>query len=81
MPSSGQTVGANFVHERGQADGTTFLVTLGSTRFPDPLGDPRAKYESRDWQPTLISPNGAVAYGAPGLARPHQLDQLQDLRH
>lgn len=40
----------------------------GSTQFPYLLGDPRVKYEYKDWIPVMATGTGGVAYLQPDLA-------------
>jgi len=59
-PGGGSTTGANWFQEQTTADGTLVFGTSGSTQFPYLLGDPRVRYEYRDWQPVLASGTGGV---------------------
>ena len=61
-PGGGSTTGANWFQEQTTADGTLIFGTSGSTQFPYLLGDPRVRYEYRDWQPVLASGTGGVVY-------------------
>ena len=65
---------------RAKPDGLTLLGTSGSTQFPYLLGDPRVKYEYKDWKVAMASPTGGVVYGAPGLgiAAPADIAKLSD---
>ena len=66
-PGAGSTAGANWFQEQTTDDGTLIFGTSGSTQFPYLLGDPRVRYEYRDWQPLLASGTGGVAYLPPDL--------------
>lgn len=66
-PGAGSTAGANWFQEQTTADGTLVFGTSGSTQFPYLLGDPRVRYEYRDWQPVLASPTGGVAFLNPEI--------------
>lgn len=67
MPGAGSTKGANWFHDQAKPDGLTILGTSGSTQFPYLLGDPRVKYEYKDWHVVLASGTGGVAYLPPDL--------------
>lgn len=62
MPGAGSTKGANWFQEQEHDDGTLLFGTSGSTQFPYLLGDPRVRYEYRDWIPVMASGTGGVAY-------------------
>lgn len=62
MPGAGSTKGANFFAERSRPDGLTILGTSGSTQFPYLLGDPRVKFDYKDWNIVLATATGGVAY-------------------
>jgi len=66
-PGGGSTKGTNIFSERAKPDGLTILGTSGSTQFPYLLGDPRVKYEYRDWRIVLASATGGVVYVNPNL--------------
>ncbi len=61
----GSTTGTNQFAERARPDGLTILGTSGSTQFPYLLGDPRVKYEYKDWEIVLATPTGGVVYTSP----------------
>lgn len=69
MPGAGSTKGANWFQERRYKDGTVIFGSSGSTQFPYLLGDPRVKYEYKDWNVVLASGTGGVAYLPPDLAK------------
>ena len=79
-PGGGSTTGANWFQEQTTADGTLIFGTSGSTQFPYLLGDPRVRYEYRDWQPVLASGTGGVVYLPADLGARFDgdLDDLQD---
>jgi putative tricarboxylic transport membrane protein len=62
MPGAGSTKGANWFQDQAKADGLTIFGSSGSTQFPYLLGDPRVRYEYRDWNVVLASGTGGVAY-------------------
>ena len=68
MPGAGSTKGANWFHSQAKPDGLTIFGTSGSTQFPYLLGDPRVRYEYKDWNVVLASGTGGVAYLPPDLA-------------
>ncbi len=62
VPGGGSTSGANQFASTARPDGMSALGTSGSTQFPYLLGDPRVKYEYKDWRVVLAAPTGGVAY-------------------
>lgn len=62
MPGAGSTKGANWFQKQTHKEGTTLFGTSGSTQFPYLLGDPRVRYEYKDWNPVMASGTGGVAY-------------------
>lgn len=78
-PGGGSTKGANLFAARARPDGLTILVTSGSTQFPYLLGDPRVRYEYKDWKIALAAPTGGVVYTTPalGLKAPEDIAMLR----
>ncbi|EFO32002.1 conserved hypothetical protein [Roseibium sp. TrichSKD4] len=70
MPGAGSTKGANWFQGQNYSDseGTLIFGSSGSTQFPYLLGDPRVRYEYKDWNVVLASGTGGVAYLPPDLA-------------
>jgi tripartite-type tricarboxylate transporter receptor subunit TctC len=66
-PGAGSTEGANWFQQQGTNDGTLIFGTSGSTQFPYLLGDPRVRYEYKDWKVVLGSGTGGVVYLPPDL--------------
>lgn len=64
-PGGGSTKGANLFAARAKPDGLTILGTSGSTQFPYLLGDPRVRYEYKDWEIAWAAPTGGVVYTTP----------------
>ena len=62
MPGAGSTKGANWFQKQKNGDGTLLFGSSGSTQFPYLLGDPRVRYEYKDWNPVMASGTGGVAY-------------------
>ena len=62
MPGAGSTKGANWFQGQSHTDGLTMFGSSGSTQFPYLLGDPRVRYEYKDWIPVMASGTGGVAY-------------------
>lgn len=62
MPGAGSTKGANWFQGQTNGDGTVLFGSSGSTQFPYLLGDPRVRYEYKDWNPVMASGTGGVAY-------------------
>ena len=81
MPGAGSTKGANWFQKQKYKDGTTIFGSSGSTQFPYLLGDPRVKYEYKDWNVVLASGTGGVAYLPPDLAQKFDgdADDLKDI--
>ncbi|MAN56886.1 MAG: tricarboxylate transporter [Paracoccus sp. (in: a-proteobacteria)] len=80
-PGAGSTEGANwFQGQQDEGDGLTIFGDSGSTKFPYLLGDPRVRYEYRDWQPVLASATGGVVYLPPDLGERFDgdMDELKD---
>ncbi|MCE2516628.1 MAG: tricarboxylate transporter [Alphaproteobacteria bacterium] len=69
MPGAGSTKGANWFQGQTHTDGTTMFGSSGSTQFPYLLGDPRVRYEYKDWVPVMASGTGGVAYLNPEAAK------------
>jgi hypothetical protein len=67
MPGAGSTKGANWFQKQKYKDGTVIFGSSGSTQFPYLLGDPRVRYEYKDWNVVLASGTGGVAYLPPDL--------------
>lgn len=74
MPGAGSTKGANWFQTQAKADGLTIFGSSGSTQFPYLLGDPRVRYEYKDWNVVLASGTGGVAYLPPDLAEKFKAD-------
>lgn len=66
-PGAGSTEGANWFQQQTTADGTLVFGPSGSTQFPYLLGDPRVRYEYKDWKVVLGSGTGGVVYLPPDL--------------
>lgn len=78
-PGGGSTKGTNLFAARAKPDGLTILGTSGSTQFPYLLGDPRVRYEYKDWRIAMAAPTGGVAYTTPslGLSKPEDIGMLK----
>ena len=61
-PGGGSITGTNQFAANAKPDGLTVLGTSGSTQFPFLLGDPKVRYDYKDWQMVMASPTGGVAY-------------------
>jgi tripartite-type tricarboxylate transporter receptor subunit TctC len=77
-PGGGSTKGTNLFAARAKPDGLTLLGTSGSTQFPYLLGDPRVRYEYKDWKIAMAAPTGGVVYASPslGLKTPEDIGML-----
>jgi putative tricarboxylic transport membrane protein len=80
-PGAGSTKGANWFQQQDTADGTVIFGSSGSTQFPYLLGDPRVKYDYKDWQVVLASGVGGVSYLPPDIAEKFDgnADGLKDI--
>lgn len=78
-PGGGSTKGTNLFAARAKPDGLTILGTSGSTQFPYLLGDPRVRYEYKDWKIAMAGPTGGVVYTTPalGLKGPEDIAMLK----
>ncbi|WP_126975176.1 tripartite tricarboxylate transporter substrate-binding protein [Frigidibacter oleivorans] len=79
-PGGGSTKGTNLFAARAKPDGLMILGTSGSTQFPYLLGDPRVRYEYKDWKIAMAGPTGGVVYTTPdlGLTGPQDIAMLKD---
>lgn len=79
-PGAGSTEGANWFQQQKTDDGTLIFGTSGSTQFPYLLGDPRVKYEYKDWKVVLGSGTGGVVFLPPDLGKRFDgdFDDLKD---
>lgn len=77
-PGGGSTKGSNLFAARAKPDGLTILGTSGSTQFPYLLGDPRVRYDYKDWRVVMAAPTGGVVYVSPdlGLASADDIGKL-----
>lgn len=77
-PGGGSTKGANLFAARAQPDGLTVLGTSASTQFPYLLGDPRVRYDYKDWKIVMAAPTGGVVYVSPstGVKGPQDIGKL-----
>lgn len=79
-PGAGSTEGANWFQQQSTPDGTLIFGPSGSTQFPYLLGDPRVRYEYKDWKVVLSSGTGGVVYLPPDLGERFDgdFDDLKD---
>ncbi|WP_207780325.1 hypothetical protein [Pokkaliibacter plantistimulans] len=61
MPGAASTKGANWFQKQ-RDDGLTLFGSSASTQLPYLLGDPRVRYEYKEWTVLLASATGGVAY-------------------
>jgi tripartite-type tricarboxylate transporter receptor subunit TctC len=66
-PGGGSTKGSNLFAARAKPDGEMILGTSASTQFPYLLGDPRVRYDYKDWKIAMAGPTGGVVYTTPTL--------------
>ncbi|WP_428098576.1 Bug family tripartite tricarboxylate transporter substrate binding protein [Candidatus Rariloculus sp.] len=62
VPGGGSISGANRFAARARPDGLTVLGTSASTQFPYLMGDPRVRYDYRDWRVLMAYGTGGVVY-------------------
>jgi len=67
VPGGGSVTGANRFAASARPDGLSVLGTSASTQFPFLLGDPRVRYDYRNWRVVMAAPTGGVAYVAANL--------------
>lgn len=81
MPGGGQTIGGNWFQDNMKSDGTNAFATTGSTQFPYLLGDPRVRYEYKQWSAVMASPVGGVTFVSPdlGLSSAEDIKKLQGM--
>ncbi len=79
-PGGGSTKGSNLFAARAKPDGEMILGTSASTQFPYLLGDPRVRYDYKDWKIAMASPTGGVVYTTPtlGLKSVDDIAMLKD---
>lgn len=77
-PGGGSTKGANLFAARAKPDGLSILGTSSSTQFPYLLGDPRVRYDYRDWHVVMASSTGGVVYVSSdlGVSGPQDIKKL-----
>lgn len=61
-PGGGSITGSNQFASGAKPNGLALLGTSGSTQFPYLLGDPKVRYDYKDWHMVMASPTGGVAY-------------------
>jgi tripartite-type tricarboxylate transporter receptor subunit TctC len=77
IPGGGSVTGTNQFAATAKPNGLTLLGTSGSTQFPYLLGDPRVRYEYKDWQVVMAAPTGGVAY----LSTKYGVNSLKELNN
>ena len=82
QPGGGSIRGANRFASHAKSDGLHLLITTGSTQLPFLLGDPRVKYDYKDWRIIMVMPTGGVVYTTPrlGIHGPSDIAKLADKR-
>ncbi|MBP1849264.1 Bug family tripartite tricarboxylate transporter substrate binding protein [Rhizobium halophytocola] len=66
-PGSGSIKGTNQFAARAKPNGLNLLITTASTQFAYLLGDPRVRYDYKDWRILMAMPTNGVVYAAPDL--------------
>ena len=82
VPGGGSISGTNTFAQRAPDDGTAIIGVSASTQFPYLLGDPKVRYDYRDFVPVIASPTGAVVYipASFGITDISQIQSLSDQR-
>ena len=75
-PGGGGTTGAVYFDQRAKNDGTWALTLSTSTAANYALGDPRAKYNLKEYIPIILSPRGITQYARKDLG----LQDVKDLK-
>ena len=65
VPGGGTVIGANEFELMREPDGTTLLVTSGTTSYAWMLGQQGVRYSPKNWEPILGLPGGGVIYVDP----------------
>lgn len=74
---SGSIRGANQFADRARPNGLSLLITTASTQLAYLLGDPRVRYDYKDWRIIVAMPTGGVVYASPKLGvTPANLEAL-----
>jgi len=82
VPGGASTKAANMFAATPRTDGLSVLGTSASTQFAYLLGDPRVRYDYKDWSALMVSETGGVVYIAPelGIKDASQLTEIADKR-
>jgi len=67
IPGGGAITGSNEFQRRARPDGLTIFALSSSVITNHVFRDRRVQYNPEEWIPVMVSPLGAVAYGAPSL--------------
>lgn len=66
-PGGGGLTGVNYYAAKAEADGTWILALSTSSLSNYMLGDPRAKFDMKDFVPVILSPRGITQYARSNL--------------
>ena len=61
-PGAGGIVGTNYFEQRAKRDGTWVMALSTSTLFNYVLGDPRVKFDVKEFIPIILSPRSSMVY-------------------
>ncbi|MCG8544367.1 MAG: tricarboxylate transporter [Alphaproteobacteria bacterium] len=61
-PGAGGIVGTNYFQQRAKRDGTWVMALSTSTLFNYILGDPRVKFDVKEFIPIILSPRSSMVY-------------------
>jgi len=67
IPGSRGIPGSNQFQARAKPDGTTVLASSASNVAAYVLENSKVQYKLREWEPIVVSPQGAVVYASPAL--------------
>jgi hypothetical protein len=79
IPGSRGIPGSNQFQARAKPDGTTVLASSASNVAAYVLENSKVQYKLREWEPIVVSPQGAVVYASPalGIKGPNDLPKLK----
>jgi hypothetical protein len=80
LPGSRGIPGSNQFQARAKPDGTTLIASSASNVAAYVLENSKVQYSVRDWEPVVVSPQGAVVYASTslGVKGPSDLPKLKD---
>jgi len=61
-PGAGGILGTNYFHQRAKKDGTWIMAVSTSVMANYMLGDPRIKFDLKEYIPIILSPRSSIVY-------------------